>query len=451
MVVIGLMSAPNFSMAGRPLNVNDIEPVETGKWQVEAGGAYRHDSGCDHFDCPLTLAYGVLPGLDLGVGLGGQFEERAETHGKTCSETGVGDLTICPRWKYLEQSSFLPGQAVSFTVKIPTADHYKGLGSGATDFDLTWIASEKIGEKLQIDANAGYSWIGKPKLESAAARLREVNPHVRLELYAARFTPDNALEIARNYDLLVDGSDNFPTRFLSNDTAFFLRKPLVYGAIHRFEGQTGVFAPHLAGPCYRCLLPALPAPGSVPSCQEAGVLGVLPGIIGSIQAMETLKLILGIGTVPLGRLTVYDALQSTFRSFKLSRDPQCRLCGDSPDIHSVSNTETTAPATCDISSEPMQSITTQELRSLLAGDFTGLLIDVREPDEHTIARIDGSRLIPLKTLPDQLDHLPRDREIYVHCKTGMRSSKAVRMLMDRGFTRVHNVTGGIDAWLADRP
>jgi Putative MetA-pathway of phenol degradation len=168
MVVIGLMSAPNFSMAGRPLNVNDIEPVETGKWQVEAGGAYRHDSGCDHFDCPLTLAYGVLPGIDLGVGLGGQFEERTETHGKTCSETGVGDLTICPRWKYLEQSSFLPGQAVSFTVKFPTADHYKGLDSGATDFDLTWIASEKIGEKFQIDANVGYSWIGKQKDEEVA-------------------------------------------------------------------------------------------------------------------------------------------------------------------------------------------------------------------------------------------------------------------------------------------
>ena len=338
------------------------------------------------------------------------------------------------------------------------------IGTGALGSPAAlYLAAAGVGRLGLVDADVvdasnlqrqilhGESWIGKPKLESAAARLREVNPHVRLELYAARFTPDNALEIARNYDLLVDGSDNFPTRFLSNDTAFFLRKPLVYGAIHRFEGQTGVFAPHLAGPCYRCLLPALPAPGSVPSCQEAGVLGVLPGIIGSIQAMETLKLILGIGTMPLGRLTVYDALQSTFRSFKLSRDPQCRLCGDSPDIHSVSNTETTAPATCDISSEPMQSITTQELRSLLAGDFTGLLIDVREPDEHTIARIDGSRLIPLKTLPDQLDHLPRDREIYVHCKTGMRSSKAVRMLMDRGFTRVHNVTGGIDAWLADRP
>ncbi|MCX6867352.1 MAG: molybdopterin-synthase adenylyltransferase MoeB [Verrucomicrobia bacterium] len=302
---------------------------------------------------------------------------------------------------------------------------------------------------LQRQILHGESWIGKPKLESAAARLREVNPHVRLELHAVRFTAENALEIARRYDLIVDGSDNFPTRFLTNDAAFFLRKPLVYGAIHRFEGQTTVFASHLGGPCYRCLLPTMPAPGSVPSCQEAGVLGVLPGIIGSLQAMEALKLILGIGTVPLGRLTVYAALQSTFRSFKLSRDPQCRLCGDHPDISGVSNEETTAPACCDFTHNPMQSITTTELRALLAGEFTGLLIDVREPAEHAIARIEGSRLIPLKTLPDKLGSLPQDREIYVHCKSGMRSAKAVRMLLDRGFTRVRNVTGGIDAWLAD--
>ena len=165
---IGLLSAANVSIAGRPLNVNDIEPVEAGKWQIEAGGAYRHDSGCEHFDSPLSLAYGVVPGIDVGVGFGGQFEERAETHGPTCRENGLGDLTIYPRWKYLEQSRFLPGQAVSFTAKFPTADHDKGLGSGATDYDLTWIASEKVGPRFQIDANLGYSWIGKPKDAEAA-------------------------------------------------------------------------------------------------------------------------------------------------------------------------------------------------------------------------------------------------------------------------------------------
>jgi adenylyltransferase/sulfurtransferase len=193
----------------------------------------------------------------------------------------------------------------------------------------------------------------------------------------------------------------------------------------------------------------MPAPGSVPSCQEAGVFGVLPGIIGSIQAMETLKLILGIGTVPLGKLTVYEALQSTFRSLKLNRDPQCRLCGDHPEIHGIANAETTASATCDFSQETMDSITTTELRTLLKGDYQGLLIDVREPDEHASARIAGSRLIPLKSLADQLGSLPRDREILVHCKSGMRSAKAVRLLLDRGFTRVKNVAGGIDAWLKE--
>ena len=302
---------------------------------------------------------------------------------------------------------------------------------------------------LQRQILHGESWLGKPKLESAAARLLEVNPHVQVERHPVRFTPQNALEIASAYDILVDGSDNFPTRFLTNDTAFLLRKPLVYGAIHRFEGQSGVFAPHLGGPCYRCLLPNMPPPGSVPSCHEAGVLGVLPGIIGSLQAMETLKLILGIGVVPLGKLTCYDALNSAFRSLKLNRDPQCRLCGDHPEIHSVSNPETTASAACDFTSDTMDSITTTELRTLLAGKFDGLLIDVREPDEYAVAHIDGSRLIPLKTLPDALASLPSDRQILVHCKTGGRSAKAVQLLLDHGFTRVKNVAGGMDAWLAE--
>lgn len=324
-----------------------------------------------------------------------------------------------------------------------------------------YLAAAGIGRLGLIDADVvdasnlhrqilhDESWVGKPKLESAAARLREVNPHVNVELHPVRFTPHNALEIARAYDVLVDGSDNFPTRFLTNDAAFFLHKPLVYGAIQRFEGQTGVFAPHLGGPCYRCMLPGMPAPGSVPSCQEAGVLGVLPGIIGSIQAMETLKLILGIGRVPLGRLTVYDALRSNFRTLTLSRDPHCLLCGDYPEITSIHNPETMSQTICTPSETSMQTISTIELRTLLAGNFQGLLIDVREPHEHAIARIEGARLIPLGTLMEHLDSLPDDREILVHCKMGMRSAKAVEMLMARGFTRVKNVTGGIDAWLEE--
>ncbi len=336
------------------------------------------------------------------------------------------------------------------------------IGTGALGSPAAlYLAAAGIGRLGLVDADVvdatnlqrqilhGESWIGKPKLESAAARLREVNPHVQLVLHPTRFTPANAIEIAGNYDVLVDGSDNFPTRFLTNDAAFFLRKPLVYGAIHRFEGQAGVFAPHLGGPCYRCLLPEMPAPGSVPSCQEAGVLGVLPGIIGSIQAMETLKLLLEIGTVPLGKLTVYDALHSCFRTIKLNRDPACRLCGDSPNIHDVSNPETTAPTTCPTAHSTMPSITTAELRTLLSGNFQGLLIDVREPHEHAMNRIEGARLIPLGSLKNHLAELPRDAEIYIHCKSGMRSGRAVEFLLDQGFSRVSNVTGGIDAWLAD--
>ena len=336
------------------------------------------------------------------------------------------------------------------------------VGAGALGSPAAlYLAAAGVGRLGLVDADVvdtsnlqrqilhGESWLGKPKLESAAARLREVNPHVQVELHPVRFTPENAVEIASSYDILVDGSDNFPTRFLTNDTAFLLGKPLVYGAIHRFEGQTGVFAPHLGGPCYRCLIPKSPPAGSVPSCQEAGVLGVLPGIIGSLQAMETLKLILGIGSVPLGKLTCYDALNSAFRTLKLNRDPQCRLCGDHPDIHGVSNPETTASATCALTSEHMESITTTELRATLTGNFEGLLIDVREPEEHAVARIEGARLIPLKTLPNELASLPRDREILVHCKAGGRSAKAVHLLLEHGFTRVRNVSGGIDAWLAE--
>jgi molybdopterin/thiamine biosynthesis adenylyltransferase/rhodanese-related sulfurtransferase len=302
---------------------------------------------------------------------------------------------------------------------------------------------------LQRQILHGESWIGKSKLESAAARLREINPHVRVEPHPALLTPGNAMEIAAGYDLLVDGSDNFPTRFLTNDTAFFQRKPLVYGAIHRFEGQTTVFAPHLGGPCYRCMLPGLPTPGSVPSCAEAGVLGVLPGIIGSIMAMETLKLILGTGRTPLGTLTACDALHSTFRTLRITADPECRLCGRHRTLASVRNPETEGRHSCASGPDTMDTITTAELRTLLAGDFQGLLIDVREPHEHAMARIEGARLIPLATLMDHAENLPRDRDILVHCKMGMRSARACEMLMARGFTRVKNVAGGIDAWLAE--
>lgn len=334
------------------------------------------------------------------------------------------------------------------------------VGTGALGSPAAlYLAAAGVGRIGLVDADVvdvsnlhrqvlhGESWIGKSKLDSAAARLREINPHVEIDFHRLRFAPDQAMSIAAGYDVIVDGSDNFPTRFLTNDTAFLLKKPLVYGAIHRFEGQSTVFAPHLGGPCYRCMVPEMPLPGSVPSCAEAGVLGVLPGIIGSIQAMEAIKLLLGIGEIPLGKLTVYNALQSSFRSLRISRDPHCRLCGASPTIDSVANAETLASVSCAATQDDVPTITTDRLREILSADFDGLLIDVREPHEHAVARIEGARLIPLRELPAMLVELPRDREIIVHCKSGARSARAVRLLLERGFPRVTHLRGGIDAWL----
>ena len=334
------------------------------------------------------------------------------------------------------------------------------VGTGALGSPAAlYLAAAGVGRIGLVDADVvdvsnlhrqvlhGESWIGKSKLDSAAARLREINPHVEIDHHRLRFAPDQAMSIAAGYDLIVDGSDNFPTRFLTNDTAFLLKKPLVYGAIHRFEGQSTVFAPHLGGPCYRCMVPEMPLPGSVPSCAEAGVLGVLPGIIGSIQAMEAIKLLLGIGEMPLGKLTVYSALQSSFRSLRISRDPHCRLCGASPTIDSVANAETLASVSCAATQDDVPTITTDRLREILSADFDGLLIDVREPHEHAVARIEGARLIPLRELPAMLAELPRDREIIVHCKSGARSARAVRLLLEQGFPRVTHLRGGIDAWL----
>lgn len=369
------------------------------------------------------------------------------------------ELTATERQRYARHLS-IPGVGIEGQLRLKRSSVLLigsgGLGSPAA----LYLAAAGVGRLGLVDPDAvelsnlqrqilhGQSWLGKPKLESAAARLAEVNPHVVVDLHPVRFTPDNALEIAADYDVILDGCDNFPTRFLTNDAAFFLRKPLVYGAIQRFEGQLAVFAPHLGGPCYRCLLPEAPEPGTVPSCAEAGVLGVLPGIIGSLQAMESIKLLLGIGDAPSGRLTTYDALRSSFRAIALRRDPACRLCGETPDITSVANPQTLAPIHCQ-SPTDMDSITTTELRTLLAAGAPGLLIDVREPDEHAEVRIEEARLIPLATLPEHIDSLPRDREIWIHCKAGFRSARAVRFLMEKGFTRVKNVAGGMDAWLAE--
>jgi molybdopterin/thiamine biosynthesis adenylyltransferase/rhodanese-related sulfurtransferase len=334
-----------------------------------------------------------------------------------------------------------------------------GLGSPAA----LYLAAAGVGRIGLIDPDTvdrsnlqrqilhGESWVGKSKLESAAARLREVNPHVELELLPVRFAPDNAMELVSRYDVVLDGCDNFPTRFLSNDACFFLKKPCVYGSIFRFDGQVTVFAPHLGGPCYRCMLPSLPAPGSAPSCEDAGVLGVLPGVVGSLQAMETIKLLLGLGEPPLGKLLCYDALGTNFRSLRLRRDPACRLCGDTPSIRSVSNPETNASPSCEVPGDEIPAISVADLAARMDAGEDLYILDVRQPEEEVEGTIPGAHLVPLATLPERLRELPVDREILVHCRSGGRSGRAVKFLRETGFPKAVNVAGGINAWNARVP
>ena len=299
---------------------------------------------------------------------------------------------------------------------------------------------------LQRQIIHGESWIGKPKLDSAKARLLEVNPHINVVTYNARFTSKNAVEIIQDqdYDIIIDGTDNFPTRYLSNDVAYLLKKPNIYGSIFRFEGQMSVFAPHLGGPCYRCMLPEPPDPGTVPSCAEAGVLGVLPGIIGSLQAMEAIKILLDAGTPPLGKLVHYDALNTNFKHFNLRKDPQCPLCGENPTIKKLIDYE----EFCGVKPpENMKEITVTELRDKLTAGLDGQLIDVRMPDENAVCSIEGSILIPLPEIPNRASELSKDTALYIHCKGGVRSAKACAYLSEQGFTDLVNIKGGMDAWL----
>ncbi len=326
-----------------------------------------------------------------------------------------------------------------------------GLGSPAT----LYLAAAGVGTIGLIDSDVvdisnlqrqllhGTKDIGRKKLESARDRLRDVNPHVHVVLHHGRFSADNALTIARDYDVVVDGSDNFPTRYLSNDVCVWLGKPNVYGSIFRFDGQTTVFAPHLGGPCYRCLFPEPPTPGSVPNCAEAGVLGVLPGIIGTLQALEAIKLIIGIGDPLVGRLLHCDALKMKFREFNVRRDPACPVCGSNPSITEPIDYE----QFCSGDTEParLPSINVQDLKRKIDAGEKFLLIDVREPFEYEIARIDGAKLIPLREIAQRADDL-RDEEIVVHCHSGMRSAQAVELLRKAGLTNVSNLEGGIDAW-----
>ena len=315
---------------------------------------------------------------------------------------------------------------------------------GVVDFDVVDFSN------LQRQIIHGTSSVGKTKLQSAKERLNDINPNIQVDTYETALSSENALELFKPYDVILDGTDNFPTRYLTNDACVLLGKPNAYGSIFRFEGQASVFATK-DGPCYRCLYPEPPPPGLVPSCAEGGVLGVLPGIIGVIQATETLKLITGIGEPLIGRFMIYDALKMKFRELKLRKDPDCPVCGTHPTVTKLIDYEqfcgvmpaAPEPVTVNNATE----ITSVELKQRLDRGDNLKIVDVREPNEYQINRIAGSQLIPLGDIPKRYEELDRNDEIVVQCKMGGRSAKAADFLRSVGFTRVLNLKGGILDWI----
>ena len=326
----------------------------------------------------------------------------------------------------------------------PTALYLAAAGVGQiglVDFDSVDLSN------LQRQILYSTADVGRPKLRAAQERLEGLNPGVRVVAHGERLTSVNARDVLGPYDIVVDGTDNFPTRYLVNDACVLMGKPNVYGSIYRFEGQLSVFdARH--GPCYRCLYPEPPPPELVPSCAEAGVLGVLPGAVGLLQATETVKLILGVGEPMIGRLLLYDALSMRFRELRLQKNPECVLC--SP--HATQTDLIDYAEFCGIpgtSSAPTVSvpeISPTELAAELKSDDPPLLIDVREPEEWDIAHIDGAKLIPQGELPDRVDELTKARSLVLYCRSGARSGKATRLLLDLGFSNVRNLHGGINHW-----
>ncbi len=322
-----------------------------------------------------------------------------------------------------------------------------GVGTlGLVDFDTVDYSN------LQRQVLFSTDDVGRPKIKAATDRLKGLNPNIRVVGHETALNSNNALDLFRDYDIIVDGTDNFPTRYLTNDACVLLGKPNVYGSIFRFDGQVSIFATK-GGPCYRCLYPEPPPPGLVPSCAEGGVLGVLPGVVGTIQATEAIKLIIGAGDPLIGRLLLFDALQMKFRTLKLQRDPDCPVCGDHPTVTKLIDYEQFCGITPQVKAAdsgkvaPELEISVVDLKARLdKGDVW--LLDVREPREFEITSIEGATLIPLGELPKRLDELPTDRDIAIHCKSGVRSAKAVNMLKEKGFNRVQNVRGGILEWNA---
>jgi sulfur-carrier protein adenylyltransferase/sulfurtransferase len=315
---------------------------------------------------------------------------------------------------------------------------------GIVDFDVVDFTN------LQRQIIHSTANVGRPKLESAKERIAEINPYVQVDTHEVALSSENALQLFADYDIIVDGTDNFPTRYLVNDACVLLGKPNVYGSIFRFEGQATVFYAK-EGPCYRCLYPEPPPPGLVPSCAEGGVLGVLPGIIGVIQAIETVKLILGKGDSLIGRLLLFDALKMKFRELKLRKNPDCPVCGVNPTIHELIDYE----EFCGVTHQPHVDvgadfeITPVELKAKMDRGDNFVLVDVREPEEYAICRIPGSTLIPKATVPERLHELSSADEIVVHCRSGVRSGQVVDLMKQAGYRKVKNLVGGILRWSDD--
>ena len=317
-----------------------------------------------------------------------------------------------------------------------------GIGRiGLVDFDVVDFTN------LQRQVIHGTKDVGRKKLDSAADTMLDINPFLEIDRHETALSSENALQILKDYDIVVDGTDNFPTRYLVNDACVLLGKPNVYGSIFRFEGQATVFA-YPGGPCYRCLYPEPPPPGLVPSCAEGGVLGILPGTVGLIQATETVKLILGIGEPLVGRLMLYDALAMRFRELKLRRNAECPVCGDHPTIRELIDYQ----QFCGIPNQPHEPVAVEgdidpvEVKAKIDRGDSFVLIDVREPHEYQICRIPSAKLIPLGDLPKRVNELDSADEIVAHCKSGVRSAKAVDFLKQAGFRKVRNMKGGILAW-----
>ena len=321
-----------------------------------------------------------------------------------------------------------------------------GIGElGLVDFDVVDQSN------LQRQVMHGESTVGKLKVDSAKSRLADINSDVKVTTYNARLSSENAMEIFKDYDVIVDGTDNFPTRYLANDAAVLLEKPYIYGCILRFEGQASVFYSK-EGPCYRCLYPEPPPPGLVPSCAEGGVLGVLPGTVGLIQATETIKLILGKGETLVGRLMIFDALGMKFRELKLRKDKDCPICGEAPTITELIDYEEFCgiPSTVEEADNTEWEVSAEEVKRKLDLSDNFTLVDVREPSEYDICKIDGSILIPLGEIeemkPQNLNGIAKSDQIILHCKAGVRSLKAAKVLKKIGFENVKSMAGGIEEW-----